>query len=462
MSSPVLYLAPRGDTVLQTADTLPPCPEGHLRVVCIADTHNEHEGLALPMGHILVHAGDILTESGRRHVTRDASGRISSLAPSGVALVDRFAAWLGRQPHPHKVVIGGNHDLVLAGLGAAAIRATIARACGDGYAIYLEHETATLGALRVFGSPRAAWGSKNDAFLTREPDFGVVQPDTHIVVTHIPAVLPSADDASRLHEDASMTAALHRARARLHVSGHCHWAHGVYRSSGGVPCAVASVSGSWAFGRALRPGPSGTRGDAQGDARYGGYNLAYPPIVCDVELPGGPPPPGAHWVLQRAADEVARRPRLLLFCPAYDDGTRARLERALACAYDVCHFSSASEAVAAVEEVGARGSGRGAAFAACVAKLGKRGNLGTEVIQALRRAAAVAPPDRTPSVVVVHSATAVAHPSTAEALRSELGVAAVVDHSSEETALRLLLAHVSAEPDAGDVARASATPPPVT
>jgi len=236
LPAPVLFLnsSPDGDLIPCLSTELPPCSPGHIRVVCIADTHNEHEQLSLPRGHLLVHAGDVLTESGTRYVTRDSAGKVLSVSPAGTTLLTEFAGWLGARPHPHKVVIAGNHDLVLAGLGKAAVRAIFAQASG-GTAVYLEHEAASLegGTLRVFGSPRGHWGSKNDAFMTFSPDYDALPENTHVVVTHMPPILPS--DHGRLSEDATVAAASHRAGARLHVGGHCHWAHGLYRSSRGVP-----------------------------------------------------------------------------------------------------------------------------------------------------------------------------------------------------------------------------------
>ncbi|KAI3401124.1 hypothetical protein diail_270 [Diaporthe ilicicola] len=63
-----------------------------ISVVCVSDTHNSQP--ALPDGDILIHAGD-LTQSGSFGETQ--------------AALD----WLKSQPHRHKIVIAGNHDLLL-------------------------------------------------------------------------------------------------------------------------------------------------------------------------------------------------------------------------------------------------------------------------------------------------------------------------------------------------------------
>ncbi|WEW56152.1 hypothetical protein PRK78_001587 [Emydomyces testavorans] len=63
-----------------------------LRIVCISGTHNSQPDL--PPGDILIHAGD-LTEN------------------RSLDEVQAQLDWLSSQPHLHKVVIAGNHDVLL-------------------------------------------------------------------------------------------------------------------------------------------------------------------------------------------------------------------------------------------------------------------------------------------------------------------------------------------------------------
>jgi 3',5'-cyclic AMP phosphodiesterase CpdA len=64
------------------------------RIVCISDTHamTSHIRKKLPDGDILIHAGDF-TRCGH------------------LAEVREFNEWLNSQPHKHKIVIAGNHEL---------------------------------------------------------------------------------------------------------------------------------------------------------------------------------------------------------------------------------------------------------------------------------------------------------------------------------------------------------------
>ena len=94
-------------------------------------------------------------------------------------------------------------------------------------------------------------------------------------------MLPDGDGSAT--EDARLADALRRAKAQLHVAGHCHWAHGLHRSRAGIASVVASTSGPhWQFAPHLTAS-SGWRGDAR-DAASGGYNVTQLPIACDVRV----------------------------------------------------------------------------------------------------------------------------------------------------------------------------------
>jgi hypothetical protein len=275
-----LYLAPGARDV---QDTLCDAGSEVMRIVCIADTHNEHESLCLPSGHILVHAGDCLTESGQRYVERSMDGKIIRVLPEGEDLFRRFAAWLAAQPFEFKVLVGGNHDLVLQGLGPVRCSEILAEVTQTGKApIYLEHSSAMVGPLRFFGSPYAQYGGKNDAFFMHGgPNFSDMPKSCDVVVTHMPCVLPTRGE--KFDENGALSKAMHHSGVVLHISGHCHWAHGVYHTRHNIPSVVASVSSSHWLPAHKLTAASGVRGDAA-DRSHGGYNTEQLPIVCDIAV----------------------------------------------------------------------------------------------------------------------------------------------------------------------------------
>ncbi|KAK4237638.1 hypothetical protein C8A03DRAFT_44521 [Achaetomium macrosporum] len=208
-----------------------PCaasPRDPIRVVCVSDTHNKQP--VLPPGDILIHAGD-LTENG------------------SFDEVQAGLTWLSSQPHRFKILIAGNHDVLL---DEAFLRKYPERRYGQsktkedldwGDVIYLEDSCVTLyvpigrssrtKGVDVFGSP---WTPQYgiSAFQYR-PDSGLdhwsqrlrdlpMGPD--IIVTHGPPKLYL--DRQGIHQAGCpyLLAQIARIRPRLHVFGHIHAAYG--------------------------------------------------------------------------------------------------------------------------------------------------------------------------------------------------------------------------------------------
>jgi Icc-related predicted phosphoesterase len=64
---------------------------GGLTLVCISDSHSKHQQIRLPMGDVLIHAGDFSN-----------TGTLNE--------IKSFTQWFDSQPHPSKIFIAGNHD----------------------------------------------------------------------------------------------------------------------------------------------------------------------------------------------------------------------------------------------------------------------------------------------------------------------------------------------------------------
>lgn len=206
-SNPWLFFARKAFLACQPwIPDLSPTPAATARVVCISDTHSQHDKLPpLPPGDILIHAGD-LTESG------------------GKGQVDKALAWLHAAPHPYKIVIAGNHDTVLA--EPTTRDAFLAKYPG---LIYLEDSSATIEVrgrlLTVYGSPRTpSHGSGVFRYSRQENVWNNVPAFTDILVTHGPP---------QFHLDVSqvgcphLLATLYRHRPALHVFGHIHASRGL-------------------------------------------------------------------------------------------------------------------------------------------------------------------------------------------------------------------------------------------
>ncbi|KAH6612921.1 Metallo-dependent phosphatase-like protein [Chaetomium sp. MPI-SDFR-AT-0129] len=247
LAQPCLFLA-RKLYVFHTPTIYPIShPTQRVVVVCISDTHNSQP--KLPSGDVLIHAGD-LTQSGT------------------LAELQTTLAWLRSQPHPVKIVVAGNHDLLLdpscdsttarhvatGGSTAAEQRASL----DWGDLVYLENRTVTVTCpngrqLRVHGSPltpkHGNWAfqyprgadnvwrtedqetddknDKNDNDDNESPyaSSGIIPKYVDVLITHGP---PKGHlDLTQGLGCEGLMGALWRARPQLHVFGHVHEGAGV-------------------------------------------------------------------------------------------------------------------------------------------------------------------------------------------------------------------------------------------
>ena len=181
-----------------------------IAVVCISDTHNKQP--TLPDGDFLVHAGD-LTERGTKEE------------------MQKQLDWIESQPHKHKFVIAGNHDIVLDLARSAESNMTQEDLLSLrwGSINYLERTCAHLRVdgrdLTVFGHPstprQGNWAFQHDrhedVFSERIPRC------LDILLTHSP---PRYHLDLAGQGDEHLLIELWRTRPRIHVFGHLHAGYG--------------------------------------------------------------------------------------------------------------------------------------------------------------------------------------------------------------------------------------------
>eukprot|EP00727_Mastigamoeba_balamuthi_P001510 m51a1_g11356 hypothetical protein (257) ;mRNA; r:7246-8136 len=225
-ASQAKHRATRVVAAYATGTPPPDRPVGAVRLVLLSDTHEQEGGLAVPAGDVVVHAGD-LSYTGDPQALRS------------------FARWLRGLPHPHKVVVAGNHDLTLdpahydrafhdVKFGQAAIEeaaADLRASC-----TYLENSSAECAGLRFWGSPCSPgfgdWAFSLDA-EGLERTWAMIPQDTDVVVTHGPAY--GHGDLCISEDRAGCKVLLRRilaTQASLHVAGHIHEGRGVTHEGG--------------------------------------------------------------------------------------------------------------------------------------------------------------------------------------------------------------------------------------
>merc|ERR1712007_317289 len=87
---------------------------------------------------------------------------------------------------------------------------------------------------------------------------------------------------------------------------------------------------------------------------------------------------------------------------------------------------------------------RGHDYAACVSKLGVEGNLGTDVLGALRGDQGASP------FIVLHSATAASRPDWKEELTNDLGINLFLQHGDEDQLVEAVARAIAARSVADD------------
>ncbi|KAF2824312.1 Metallo-dependent phosphatase, partial [Ophiobolus disseminans] len=192
---------------------LPKSPR--IKVVCISDTHTAQS--AVPTADILIHAGD-LTINGT------------------FAELQKQLHWLSTLAHAHKIVVAGNHDILLDSTYFShknpklPLPTTSPARLDWGSVTYLQNPSATLDirdrAIRVYGSPMTPeYG--NWAFQYGREDVwsGSVPDGTVILVTHGPA-RGHVDGASPAAGCGYLLREVRRVMPALHVCGHIHRARG--------------------------------------------------------------------------------------------------------------------------------------------------------------------------------------------------------------------------------------------
>jgi len=179
------------------------------KIVCLSDTHNCNEQIAVPDGGILIHAGDATIQ-----------GTIDEIV--------LFNEWFTNLPHPHKIFVAGNHDWLF------ETSNRLARTLLDSSIHYLEDSSVEIENLKIYGSP---WQPRffDWAFnLTRGTELAekwrLIPGDTDILITHGPP-FGILDEVPRQYwiENTGcdeLRKRIEQVRPRLHVFGHIHCGYG--------------------------------------------------------------------------------------------------------------------------------------------------------------------------------------------------------------------------------------------
>ncbi|CAL2052138.1 unnamed protein product [Caenorhabditis brenneri] len=149
----------------------------YLKVVAISDTHNQMAGVTIPDGDVLIHAGDLTNDEEYERLVE-------------------FNNQMGLLPHPHKLVIGGNHELGFDVFENKAKRRPRDQPLGteEGWKLltnvtYLLDQSVKIDGVKFYGSPYHALPGypfyKNRKNGLREV-WERIPSDVDVLITHSP------------------------------------------------------------------------------------------------------------------------------------------------------------------------------------------------------------------------------------------------------------------------------------
>ncbi len=169
-----------------------------------------HQQVKIPKGDILIFAGDMSV----CRPLQDVAG---------------FNDFLATLPHQYKVVIGGNHDHLLASspeLGRTLLKD----------AIYLQDDSVTIEGIKIYGAPWQPIFNTNacDAFsLPRGrvmcSKWNLIPEDTDLLITHSPPCGIMDEDGGLSHGCSDLLETVQRVAPAIHIFGHIHNHNGIKR-----------------------------------------------------------------------------------------------------------------------------------------------------------------------------------------------------------------------------------------
>jgi Icc-related predicted phosphoesterase len=183
------------------------------RIVCLSDTHNFNENIAVPDGDILIHAGDA-TVRGTQYE------------------IEMFLSWFYSLPHKNKIFVAGNHDWLY------QTDNHLARLLTADYKIkYLQDSPCRINNLKIYGSPWQPrfydWAFNLNRGSEIAEKWKMIPHDTDILVTHGPPFeildITPAGDSVGCEE---LRKVVEKLRPKAHIFGHIHHGYGTTEKFG--------------------------------------------------------------------------------------------------------------------------------------------------------------------------------------------------------------------------------------
>jgi predicted phosphohydrolase len=188
-----------------------------LRIVAISDTHGLHHQFRCPDGDVLIHAGDFMM--GGQEQLKDAAN---------------FLKWFDSHPHPHKILIAGNHDS-LPEYNRPLFEALMKDKEVAPSVTYLQDSGCEIDGIKFWGTPFSPEFGQWHFMLPRGPHlkrhWDMIPDDTDVLITHCPPYgILDRDGVVGEHCGCSdLLNRVYEVQPRFHIFGHIHAGYGSRR-----------------------------------------------------------------------------------------------------------------------------------------------------------------------------------------------------------------------------------------
>lgn len=191
------------------------------KIVAISDTHELHRKLNIPDGDFLIHCGDIINYN------------------SQDCMFD-FIKWMSALPHKHKIVIPGNHDMILDPYKKLYTPNLFEQIFRDHNIHYLLHDFTVLDNFKIYGTSWVPSLSGWAFYDYNQNRFGTIPDDTNILITHSPPYKIrdwcerpwGKDHYGSGHLLNKINELKNFGNLKAHFFGHCHDANGITEQFG--------------------------------------------------------------------------------------------------------------------------------------------------------------------------------------------------------------------------------------
>jgi len=204
-----------------------------MRIVIISDTHGFHNKISIPYGDVFIHAGDFCN-FGTFNEAR------------------KFAIWLNELPHKYKIIIAGNHDIII------EKDSEVSGLIFGGIAEYLQDSGTEIKGIKFYGCPYQP-EFNNWAFnLPRKSKrlknkWDKICDDVDILITHTPPFGILDKNYKSEHCGCELLRErIEEIQPKIHIFGHVHENYGMTKYNNSTYINASFLNLDYTFNKVVK------------------------------------------------------------------------------------------------------------------------------------------------------------------------------------------------------------------